>query len=69
MLRWEAFLDDCASDMRLLALCQYSVPALDRDVIMDAFRTHSYCVMGKVVVPHPFHEAPETVQQELVTDE
>jgi hypothetical protein len=33
--------------------------------MMDALRTHPYCVMGDVVVPNPFHESPEAVRQSL----
>ena len=65
MLRWEALYDEHASEWQLLALCQFDLAVFESDVIMDALRTHPYCVMGEVVVPNPFHEPPETVRQEL----
>ena len=65
MLRWEALFDRHAPDWRLLALCQFNLSVFDSDVMMDALRTHPYCVMGDVVVPNPFHESPETVRRDL----
>ncbi len=65
MLRWEALYDKHASDWRLLALCQFDLTTFETDVMMDALRTHPYCVMGDVVVPNPFHESPEAVRKEL----
>jgi hypothetical protein len=65
MLRWEALYDKHATDWALLALCQFNLAAFESDVIMDALRTHPYCVMGEVVVPNPFHESPEVVRKEL----
>lgn len=65
MLRWEALYDKHATDWSLLALCQFNLAAFESDVIMDALRTHPYCVMGEVVVPNPFHESPEVVREEL----
>jgi len=69
MLRWEALYDKHSADWRLLALCQFDLTVFESDVIMDALRTHPYCVMGEVVVPNPFHESPETVRAELSADE
>lgn len=69
MLRWEALYDKHSTDWRLLALCQFDLSVFESDVIMDALRTHPYCVMGDVVVPNPFHESPETVRAELTADE
>lgn len=69
MLRWEALYDKHSTDWRLLALCQFDLTVFESDVIMDALRTHPYCVMGDVVVPNPFHESPETVRAELTADE
>ena len=66
MLRWEALYDKHSKDWSLLALCQFNLAAFESDVIMDALRTHPYCVMGDVVVPNPFHESPEVVRRELV---
>jgi hypothetical protein len=68
MLRWEALYDKHSVDWRLLALCQFDLTVFESDVIMDALRTHPYCVMGDVVVPNPFHESPETVRTELTAD-
>jgi hypothetical protein len=68
MLRWEALYDKHSVDWRLLALCQFDLTVFESDVIMDALRTHPYCVMGDVVVPNPFHESPETVRAELTAD-
>lgn len=65
MLRWEALYDRHAPDWRLLALCQFNLSVFDSDVMMDALRTHPYCVMGDVVVPNPFHESPESVRRDL----
>ncbi len=69
MLRWEALYDKHSGDWRLLALCQFDLTVFESDVIMDALRTHPYCVMGDVVVPNPFHESPDTVRAELTADE
>jgi hypothetical protein len=49
----------------MLALCQFDLTVFGSDVMMDALRTHPYCVMGDVVVPNPFHESPEAVRQSL----
>lgn len=68
MLRWEALYDKHSTDWQLLALCQFDLTAFESDVIMDALRTHPYCVMGDVVVPNPFHESPETVRAELTAE-
>ncbi|MFB6098816.1 MAG: MEDS domain-containing protein [Salinibacter sp.] len=65
MLRWEALYDKHAVEWCLLALCQFDLNTFESDVIMDALRTHPYCVMGDVVVPNPFHESPEVVRKEL----
>ncbi|WP_181149331.1 MEDS domain-containing protein [Salinibacter sp. 10B] len=65
MLRWEALYDRTAADLRMLALCQFNLSAFHSDVMMDALRTHPYCVMGEVVVPNPFHESPEAVRKDL----
>lgn len=65
MLRWEALYDKYATDWRMLALCQFDLTVFDSDTMMDALRTHPYCVMGDVVVPNPFHESPDTVRQRL----
>lgn len=65
MLCWEALYDKHSADWRLLALCQFDLTVFESDVIMDALRTHPYCVMGEVVVPNPFHESPEVVRKEL----
>jgi hypothetical protein len=65
MLRWEALYDKHTSDLRILALCQFNLSAFGSDVMMDALRTHPYCVMGEVVVPNPFHESPEAVRKDL----
>jgi len=65
MLHWESLYDEHCSDWRLLALCQFDLTTFESDVIMDALRTHPYCVMGEVVVPNPFHESPEAVRQDL----
>ncbi|MEF8866309.1 MAG: MEDS domain-containing protein [Salinibacter sp.] len=65
MLRWEALYDEHSSEWRLLALCQFDLTVFESDVIMDALRTHPYCVMGDVVVPNPFHESPDAVRKEL----
>jgi hypothetical protein len=69
MLRWEALYDEHSSGWRLLALCQFDLMTFDRGVIMDALRSHPYCVMGEVVVPNPLHEPPEAVLEELVTEQ
>ncbi len=69
MLRWEALYDKHSADWHLLALCQFDLTVFESDVIMDALRTHPYCVMGDVVVPNPFHESPEAVRAELTADE
>jgi len=65
MLRWEALYDKHTPDWRMLALCQFDLELFESDVMMDALRTHPYCVMGDVVVPNPFHESPETVRRSL----
>jgi hypothetical protein len=65
MLRWEALYDKHTPDWRMLALCQFDLTVFDSDVMMDALRTHPYCVMGDVVVPNPFHESPEAVRESL----
>ncbi len=65
MLRWEALYDKHTPDWRMLALCQFDLTVFESDVMMDALRTHPYCVMGDVVVPNPFHESPETVRKNL----
>jgi hypothetical protein len=65
MLRWEALYDKHTPDWRMLALCQFDLTVFGSDVMMDALRTHPYCVMGDVVVPNPFHESPEAVRQSL----
>lgn len=65
MLRWEALYDKHATDWALLALCQFDLTTFESDIIMDALRTHPYCVMGDVVVPNPFHESPDVVRKEL----
>jgi len=65
MLHWETLYDEYAEDWQMLALCQFDLTVFESDVIMDALRTHPYCVMGEVVVPNPFHESPEVVRQEL----
>jgi len=66
MLRWEALYDKHTPSWRMLALCQFDLTVFGSDMMMDALRTHPYCVMGDVVVPNPFHEAPEVVREELV---
>jgi hypothetical protein len=65
MLRWEALYDKHTPDWRMLALCQFDLTVFDSDVMMDALRTHPYCVMGDVVVPSPFHESPDAVRRDL----
>ncbi len=65
MLRWEALYDQCSTDWDMLALCQFDLTVFSGDVIMDALRAHPFCVMGDVVVPNPFHEAPEALLDEL----
>lgn len=65
MLHWEALYDKHATDWRMLALCQFDLSVFESDVMMDALRTHPYCVMGEVVVPNPFHESPEAVRKDL----
>jgi len=65
MLEWEALYDKHAADWRILALCQFDLTVFDSDMMMDALRTHPYCVMGEVVVPNPFHESPEAVRHDL----
>lgn len=65
MLRWEALYDEHSADWRLLALCQFDLTTFESDVMMDALRTHPYCVMGDVVVPNPFHESPADVRRDL----
>jgi len=69
MLRCEALYDEHSADWRMLALCQFDLTVFESDVIMDALRTHPYCVMGDVVVPNPFHESPEAVRAELTAEE
>lgn len=59
MLRWEALYDKCSIDWEMLAMCQFDLTVFSGDVIMDALRSHPFCVMGEVVVPNPFHTAPE----------
>jgi hypothetical protein len=68
MLRWEALYDEHSAGWRMLALCQFDLTVFESDVIMDALRTHPYCVMGDVVVPNPFHESPEAVRAELTAE-
>ena len=65
MLRWEALYDKHTPHWRMLALCQFDLTVFESDVIMDALRTHPYCVMGDVVVPNPFHESPDAVRERL----
>lgn len=65
MLRWEALYDQHSGDWDLLALCQFDLDVFSGDVIMDALRAHPFCVMGDVVVPNPFHEAPEALLDQL----
>ena len=65
MLRWEALYDKHTPEWRMLALCQFDLTVFESDVMMDALRTHPYCVMGDVVVPNPFHESPEAVRESL----
>jgi hypothetical protein len=65
MLRWEALYDKHTPNWRMLALCQFDLTAFNSDVMMDALRTHPYCVMGDVVVPNPFHESPDAVRRRL----
>jgi hypothetical protein len=65
MLRWEALYDRHSHDWRMLALCQFDLTVFESDVMMDALRTHPYCVMGDVVVPNPFHESPDAVRRDL----
>lgn len=65
MLHWEALYDRLSSDLRMLALCQFDQSHFSGNVLMDALRSHPYCVMGQVVVPNPFHESPETLIDDL----
>jgi hypothetical protein len=65
MLHWEALYDEMSPDLHMLALCQFDQSHFSGDVLMDALRSHPYCVMGQVVVPNPFHESPETLIEEL----
>jgi len=65
MLRWEALYDQCSTDWEMLALCQFDLTVFSGEVIMDALRSHPLCVMGKVVVPNPFHMAPEELLDAL----
>ena len=65
MLRWEALYDEHTPEWRMLALCQFDLSVFASDVMMDALRTHPYCVMGDVVVPNPFHESPDAVRRNL----
>lgn len=65
MLHWEALYDKFSSDWRMLALCQFDQSLFSGDVLMDALRSHPYCVMGQVVVPNPLHTSPEALLDEL----
>jgi len=66
MLHWEALYDQCSGEnWQMLALCQFDQSQFSGDVLMDALRSHPYCVMGQVVVPNPFHTSPETLMEEM----
>jgi hypothetical protein len=65
MLHWEALYDKCSTDWDILALCQFDQTMFSGNVLMDALRSHPYCVMGQVVVPNPFHTAPDALLEEL----
>lgn len=65
MLHWEALYDKHSSNWQMLALCQFDQTQFSGDVLMDALRSHPYCIMGNVVVPNPEHESPDTLLDEL----
>jgi hypothetical protein len=70
MLHWEALYDKCSNEnWQMLALCQFDQSQFSGDVLMDALRSHPYCVMGQVVVPNPFHMSPEALMEELAAKE
>lgn len=65
MLRWEAAYDQYSVGWQMFALCQYDLTQFGGDVIVDALRSHPFCIMEEAVVSNPFHVSPETLLQEL----
>lgn len=65
MLHWEALYDEVSAGWQMLALCQFDLTLFGGDMVMDALRAHSLCVMGQVLLRNPLHVEPQTLLQEL----
>ena len=65
MLRWEALYDQLSESWNILALCQFDLTQMGGDVVMNALRSHPYCVMGEAIVESPFHQDPAELLKEL----
>ena len=65
MLHWEALYDKHSSAWPMIAMCQFDQAQFSGDVLMDALRSHPYCIMGNVVVPNPEYESPDTLLEEF----
>lgn len=65
MLCWEALYDKFSVNWDIIALCQFDLTLFGGDVVMDALRSHPFCIIGQNLISNPFHISPEVLLQEL----
>ena len=64
LMEWESHCN-CVGDPKPVFLCQYDLTAFQGNVVMDALRTHSVCIVANVIHQNPYYEDPEVFLEEL----
>lgn len=64
LMEWESHCN-CVGDPKPVFLCQYDLTSFQGNVVMDALRTHSVCIVANVIHQNPYYEDPEVFLEEL----
>lgn len=57
LMEWESACN-VVEDEPVVFLCQYDLGRFLGDVVIDAMRTHPYCIVGSAVHENPYYEDP-----------
>lgn len=67
LLRFEVLYEELSGRWggRRLALCQLDLTRFGGDMVMEAFRAHHLCIMGRILVRSPLHLSPKSLLKTL----
>ena len=64
-MEYEARAEEILAGYPHITLCLYDITKCRGDIVVDALRTHQYCLLGGVLIRNHFYMAPDRFLKEF----